>query len=347
MGKKALITGFTGQDGSYLAELLLEKGYDVYGLHRRISADPFKNVNNLLQNEKMHIIRGDVTDAHSMNKLIQNIKPDEIYNLAGQSFVEASWDQTGPTREINAWGPQNILEAIINKPIKFYQASTSEMFGSTNPPQNEGTIFHPRSPYAVSKTYGHFITQNYRESYNLFACSGILFNHESPRRGKEFVTRKISHSIAKIKLGLQEFFELGNLDAKRDWGYSKDYVEAMWLMLQQDKPEDYVIGTGESHSVREFAEEAFKVVDMPIHWEGTGLNEVGKHNNKTVLKINQKFYRPAEVNFLLADPSKAKKNLGWEPKTKFKDLVKMMVESDLTHLKKYGLLENDKSRLDN
>jgi len=344
--EKALITGFTGQDGSYLAELLLEKGYDVYGMHRRISANPFNNVSHLIK--KVNVVEGDVSDMSSMVRLIKEIQPSEIYNLAGQSFVKDSWSQPISTMNINAGGPLNILEAIrsINPKIRFYQASTSEMFGISPPPQNEETPFHPRSPYGVSKVFGHYITQNYRESYNMFACNGILFNHESPRRGKEFVTRKVSHSVAKIKLGFQDFFEVGNLDAKRDWGFAKDYVKAMWLMLQQDKPKDYVIGTGEAHSVREFIEEAFNVAEMPINWEGEGLNEVGKHNNKVVVKVNSNFYRPAEVSYLLADPSKAKNGLDWTPETHFKGLVKMMVENDLEHLNKFGLLETDKSRLD-
>ena len=345
--KTALITGLTGQDGSYLAEFLLEKGYEIYGMHRRTSMEIFERIGDLIK--KIKIIEGDITDMGSLIKILKEIQPDEIYNLAGQSFVPDSWTQPLSTGEINAMGVMKILEAIrlINPKIKFYQASSSEMFGKSKKiPQNEETPFHPRSPYAVSKVFGYYITQNYRESYNLFACNGILFNHESPKRGKQFVTRKITHSIAKIKLGYQDFFEVGNLDAKRDWGFAGDYVEIMWLMLQQDKPDDYVIGTGEAHSVREFIEEVFKMVDMPIVWEGKGLNEVGKHNEKIVVKINPKFYRIAEVDYLLADSSKAKKKLKWKPKTSFKKLVKMMIESDLEHLKKYGLQEVDKSRLD-
>lgn len=348
---KALITGFTGQDGSYLSEFLLDKGYEVYGMHRRISAPPFGNVSHL--EKKVHIVKGDVTDMSSLSRLINKIKPTEIYNLAGQSFVQDSWDQPISTSQINTIGPLNILECIreikqeLGLDIRFYQASTSEMFGKVKKtPQDEETPFHPRSPYAVSKVAAHYFTQNYRESFDLFACSGILFNHESPRRGKEFVTRKISHSVAKIKLGYQDFFEIGNLDAKRDWGYAKDYVEAMWLMLQQDKPQDYVIGTGKTHSVREFIEESFKYADMPITWEGKGLKEVGKSNGKLVVKVNPEYYRPAEVDILLADPSKAKRELGWEAKTSFNELAEMMVKSDLNHLERYGLLENDKSRLD-
>jgi GDPmannose 4,6-dehydratase len=346
--KVAIITGLTGQDGSYLAEFLLEKGYEVYGMHRRTSMDVFDRIGDL--RKKIHLIEGDVTDmSSSILRIIQEVKPDEIYNLAGQSFVPDSWTQSISTLQINAGGVLNILETIknVNKKIKFYQASTSEMFGKVKEtPQTEDTPFNPQSPYASSKLCAYNLTRNFREGKNIFACNGILFNHESPRRGKQFVTRKITHSVAKIKLGYQNFFEMGNLDAKRDWGYAGDYVEAMWLMLQQDKPDDYVIGTGETHSVREFIEEAFNVANMPIKWEGKGLEEIGKVDNKTVVKINPKFYRPGEVDYLLANPSKAEKELGWKAKTPFKGLVKMMVESDLNHLKKYGLMESDKSNLD-
>jgi GDPmannose 4,6-dehydratase len=345
--KRALITGITGQDGSYLAEFLLNKGYEIYGMHRRTSMDVFDRIGNL--RKKINLIDGDVTDMGSIIKIIKEIRPCEIYNLAGQSFVPASWTQPISTTEINAVGVIKILEAIrlIDPKIKFYQASTSEMFGKIREnPQTEKTPFYPRSPYGVSKVYGYFITKNYRESYNLFACNGILFNHESPTRGKQFVTRKITHSVAKIKLGYQDYFEIGNLDAKRDWGYARDFVEAMWMMLQRDKPDDYVVGTGKAHSVREFIEESFKVVGMPLIWEGKGVDEVGKYNGKIVVRVSSKFYRPAEVEYLLANPAKAKKELGWEAKTSFKDLVKMMVESDLNHLKKYGLMESDKSNLD-
>lgn len=332
---KALVTGFTGQDGYYLSNLLLEKGYEVYGMYRRTSAEPFQTAGELIK--KVKLVEGDVTDMSSILRAIKDISPQEIYNLAGQSFVKPSWTQPISTMMINTIGPLNILEAIrsINPKIRFYQASSSEMFGKNNGlPQNEETILSPRSPYAISKIAAHHLVNNYRDSYDLFACCGILFNHESPKRGKEFVTRKISHSVAKIKLGYQDFFEIGNLDSKRDWGYSKEYVEAMWLMLQQDKPQDYVIGTGKTNSVREFIEEAFNAVNMPIYWEGKGLKEVGKYCEKIVVKINPKFYRPVDVDFLLADPSKAKKELGWEPKTTFKDLVKIMVNSDLKNVKK-------------
>lgn len=345
--KKALVTGITGQDGAYLAEFLLNKGYEVYGFHRRTSMDVFDRIGHL--RKEIKLVEGDVTDFGSIIRVIKEINPDEIYNLAAQSFVPDSWTQPISTVEINALGVINILEAIriLNPRIKFYQASTSEMFGKVHEtPQTENTPFHPRSPYAASKAFGYYITQNYRESYNIFACNGVLFNHESSKRGKQFVTRKISHSVAKIKLGYQEYFEIGNMDAKRDWGYAGDYVEAMWLMMQKEKSDNYVIGTGETHSVREFIEESFKMVGMPIKWEGKGINEVGKYKDRIVVKVSPKFYRPAEVDYLLANPAKAKKVLGWTPKTKFKELVKMMVESDLDRLKKYGLQEEDKSRLD-
>jgi len=346
--KKALITGITGQDGSYLAKFLLGKGYDVYGMYRRTSTDAFERIGDL--KKEISLVEGDVTDMGSLIRIIKDVQPTEIYNLAAQSYVPDSWTQAQATEEINARGVLNMLESIklLDPKIKFYQASTSEMFGKVQEtPQNEKTPFHPRSPYGAAKVFGHYITQNYRESFNIFACSGILFNHESPRRGKQFITRKVSHSVAKIKLGYQDYFEVGNIDSKRDWGFSGDYVEAMWLMLQQDKPKDYVIGTGETHSVREFIEESFKVAGMPIVWKGSGVEEFAESNGKTVVKISPKFYRPAEVEYLLSDPSKAKKELGWKAKTTFKDLVKMMVESDINHIKEHGLMESDKSKLDN
>ena len=327
---KALITGITGQDGSYIAKFLLEKGYEVYGMYRRTSVDVFDRLDHI--KGKINLIEGDLTDQVSLMNVFSKINPDEVYNLAAQSFVPASWSQPVSTGNITALGVLRILEAIrlTNPKVRFYQASSSEMFGAVQEtPQTEKTPFYPRSPYGVAKVYGYWITVNYRESYNLFACNGILFNHESPRRGKQFVTRKITNSVAKIKLGLQECLELGNLDAKRDWGFAGDYVKAMWLMLQQDKPDDYVIASGEIHSVREFAEAAFEAIGMDINWEGKGLNEVGKHNGKVVVKINPKFYRPAEVEALLGNFSKAKKVLGWEPTVHFKDLVKMMVDADL------------------
>lgn len=315
--KTALITGITGQDGPYLAELLLSKGYKVYGLVRRLSTPNMENIKHIY--DKLELISGDLLDQGSLTDAIKNSKPDEIYNLAAQSFVKTSWDQPVLTGEFTALGVTRMLEAIraVNPKIKFYQASSSEMFGKvTETPQRETTRFHPRSPYGVAKVYGHYITVNYRESYNIFACSGILFNHESPRRGIEFVTRKITNAVARINLGKQDKLELGSLEPKRDWGFSGDYVEAMWLMLQQEKPDDYVIATGENHSVREFVEESFKVIGIK-DWE------------KYVVANKEKHMRPAEVDYLIGDASKAKKVLGWTAKTSFKELVKMMVEADL------------------
>ena len=341
--KVALITGITGQDGFYLAEFLLKKGYEIYGMHRRSSVDIFERLEHLKC--KIKIIDGDLTDTSSLIEIIKKINPDEIYNLASQSFVPASWTQSESTGEITGMGVLKILNAIkiINPKIKFYQASSSEMFGKVQEiPQTEKTPFYPRSPYGVSKVFGYWMTKNYRESYDLHASNGILFNHESPKRGKQFVTRKISHSVAKIKLGYQEYFELGNLDAKRDWGYAGDYVEAMWAILQQEKPSDYIIATNECHTVREFVEEAFRIIGINIRWEGEGINEVGKYGEKILVKISPKFYRPTEVDILQGDYSKSRNILGWEPKTSFRELVKMMVESDLKKLQKRGLLEQDK-----
>lgn len=318
--KKAFITGVTGQDGSYLAEFLLEKGYEVYGMTRRTSTQNLERIEHI--KDKINIVHGDLADQSSLICLLQKIQPDEIYNLAAQSFVHSSWTEPITTAEFTGVGVLKILEAmrLVCPNAKFYQASSSEMFGAVPAPQSEKTAFHPRSPYAVSKVFGHYITINYRESYGLFACSGILFNHESPRRGLEFVTRKITDGVAKIKLGMAKELRLGNLDAKRDWGFAGDYIKAMWKMLQESKPDDYVIGTGENHSVREFVEEAFKAA--------------GIANWKKYVKIDKKFIRPAEVNELKADFSKAKKKLGWKPEIKFKELVKMMVEADIERLKK-------------
>ncbi len=315
--KTALVTGITGQDGPYLAEFLLSKGYKVYGLVRRLSTPNMENIKHIY--DKLELVSGDLLDQGSLSDAIKNSQPDEVYNLAAQSFVKASWDQPVLTGEFTALGVTRILEAIrtVNPKIKFYQASSSEMFGKvTESPQKETTRFHPRSPYGVAKVYGHYITVNYRESYGIFACSGILFNHESPRRGIEFVTRKITNAVARISLGRQDKLELGSLEPKRDWGFSGDYVEAMWLMLQQKEPDDYVIATGENHSVKEFVEEAFRVVGIK-NWE------------KYVIANSKKHTRPAEVDYLIGDASKARKVLGWEPKTSFKDLVKIMVEADL------------------
>ncbi|EKE25136.1 MAG: hypothetical protein ACD_5C00276G0002 [uncultured bacterium] len=315
--KKALITGITGQDGSYLAELLLSKGYKVYGLTRRTSTVSNERIKHI--EDKITLLQGDLLDQSSLSCAILESEPDEVYNLAAQSFVKTSWNQPVLTGEFTALGVTRLLEGIraINPKIKFYQASTSEMFGKvTESPQKETTRFHPRSPYGVAKAYGHYITLNYRESYGIFACSGILFNHESPRRGLEFVTRKITHSAARIKLGKQKTMELGNLEPKRDWGFAGDYVEAMWLMLQQDKPDDYVIASGQNHSVKEFVELAFSYA---------GIKDWKKH----VVHGKEEHMRPAEVDYLVGDASKAKEKLGWKPKTSFKQLVEMMVKADL------------------
>lgn len=330
--KHALITGVTGQDGSYLAELLLEKGYEVYGLMRRKSVVDYGNVAHL--KDKIHFIYADMTDLVSLINAMRISKADEVYNLAAQSFVATSWEQPLATAEIDATGVTKMLEAIrvVNPACRFYQASTSEMFGLVQEvPQKETTPFYPRSPYGVAKLYGHWITKNYRESYNLFACSGILFNHESERRGLEFVTRKITHAAARIKLGLQDHLELGNMDAKRDWGHSKDYVYAMYLMLQQDKPDDYVVATGETRTVREFVTTAFARLGMELEWQGSGVEEIGveKATGKTLVKVNPQFFRPAEVELLLGDPAKAEKALGWQRQIPFTELVSRMVDHDL------------------
>ena len=315
--KRALITGITGQDGSYLAELLLDKGYKVFGITRRTSTVNNERIKHI--EDKITLLPGDLLDQSSIAAAISESQPDEVYNLAAQSYVVTSWNQPVLTGEFTALGVTRVLEAIrtINPKIKFYQASSSEMFGKvTETPQKETTRFHPRSPYGVAKVYGHYITLNYRESYNLFACSGILFNHESPRRGLEFVTRKISHSVARIKLGKQKTLELGSLEPKRDWGFAGDYVEAMWLMLQQDKPDDYVVATGENHSVREFVDLAFKTVGIE-NWKQYVISDKEEH------------LRPAEVDYLIGDATKAREKLGWKRKTNFKELVEMMVNADL------------------
>ncbi|HSX18673.1 MAG TPA: GDP-mannose 4,6-dehydratase [Candidatus Saccharimonadales bacterium] len=318
--KRALITGITGQDGSYLSEFLLSKNYKVFGLTRRTSTPNYERIKHI--QDQIELIPGDLLDQQSLTTAMTYAQPDEIYNLAAQSFVATSWSQPVLTGEFTALGATRMLEAMrqVMPKAKFYQASSSEMFGKVvETPQVETTPFHPRSPYGVAKVYGHWITINYRESYDLFAVSGILFNHESPRRGLEFVTRKISHNVAKIKLGLIDNFTLGNLEAKRDWGFAGDYTEAMWMMLQQDKPDDYLIATGENHSVREFVNEAFSVI---------GIEEWKKY-----VKTSHEFERPAEVDFLIGDARKAKKVLGWKPKVSFKELVKMMVDSDIQLLK--------------
>ena len=335
--KRALITGITGQDGSYLAELLLEKGDKVYGLMRRKSVVDYGNADHI--KDKIEFIYADMTDLISLINAMQTSQADEVYNLAAQSFVATSWEQPLATAQIDALGVTNLLEAIrtVKPSARFYQASTSEMFGLVQEvPQKEATPFYPRSPYGVAKLYGHWITKNYRESYNLFACSGILFNHESERRGKEFVTRKITDGVARIKLGLQDHIELGNMDSKRDWGHSKDYVRAMWLMLQQDKPDDYVIATNETRTVREFVEKAFACAGIEVKWEGTGVDEIGidQTTGKTIVKVNPKFFRPAEVDLLIGNPQKAESALGWKREISFAELVERMVKNDLELVQK-------------
>ncbi|MEK6744579.1 MAG: GDP-mannose 4,6-dehydratase [Nitrospirota bacterium] len=337
--KRALITGITGQDGSYLAELLLKKGYEVHGLIRRSSSFNTGRINHIYQDPHergVHLFLhyGDLNDASSLNRVLRNVKPDEIYNLGAQSHVRVSFDVPEYTGEVVALGTVRILEAIRETGLntKFYQASSSELYGKVvETPQRETTPFYPRSPYACAKAYSFYITVNYRESYNLFACNGILFNHESPRRGETFVTRKITRAAARIKLGMQSCLYLGNLDAKRDWGYAGDYVELMWLMLQQTEPDDYVIATGETHSVREFAERSFSRLGMKLQWQGTGEHEKGvdAKTGKIVIEIDPKYFRPTEVDLLLGDPSKAKVKLGWVPRVTFEGLVDMMVDADL------------------
>lgn len=335
--KNALITGITGQDGSYLAELLLEKGYNVYGIMRRKSVVDYGNVEHI--KDKIHFVYADMTDLVSLVNAMNVSQADEIYNLAAQSFVATSWEQPLATADIDALGVTNMLEAIrmVKPSAHFYQASTSEMFGLVQAiPQDETTPFYPRSPYGVAKVYGHWITKNYRESYNMYACSGILFNHESERRGLEFVTRKITNAVARIKLGLQDHIELGNLDSKRDWGHSKDYVRAMWLMLQQEEADDYVIATNETRTVREFVETAFQHVGIQIEWSGTGLNEIGKDKKtgKVLVTVNPDFFRPAEVEILLGNPAKAENSLGWVREISFAELVERMVKNDLALVEK-------------
>lgn len=337
--KVALITGTTGQDGSYLSELLLSKGYEVHGIVRRHSTHGTAKIDHILNdsnyNGKFFLHYGDLTDSNNLTALISEIKPDEVYNLAAQSNVGTSFEIPEYTAEVTGVGVVRLLEALrqIKPKAKFYQASTSELFGGLpgTAPQSETTKFYPRSPYAAAKLYAYWITVNYRESYGMFACNGILFNHESPRRGADFVTRKITLAVAKILNGKQEKLSLGNLNSKRDWGFAGDYVEGMWRILQQDKPDDYVLATGETHTVREFVEAAFEQVNIKIRWEGEGVDEKGycEKTGKLLVDVNPKFFRPAEVDLLLGDPTKAEKNLGWRRKVSFKDLVKIMVESDL------------------
>lgn len=336
--KKALITGITGQDGSYLAELLLEKGYDVHGIIRRSSTFNTSRIEQIYRDPhdkdaRLHLHYGDLTDSSNLVRIIEKVVPDEIYNLGAQSHVRVSFDIPEYTGDTDALGVTRLLEAIRESHIttKFYQASSSEMFGKVlEVPQTEKTPFYPRSPYGVAKVYAYWITVNFRESYNLFACNGILFNHESPRRGETFVTRKITRGLSRIKLGQDETLYLGNLDSKRDWGYAKDYVQAMWMMLQQKNPDDYVVATNETHSVREFVEETGRHLGYNIKWKGKGINEIGYDlsSGKHLIQIDPKYFRLAEVDLLMGDASKARVKLGWVPKTKFKDLVRIMTEAD-------------------
>jgi len=332
--KKALITGITGQDGSYLAEQLLNKGYEVHGMLRRSSSFNTKRIDPLYSKLKLHY--GDMTDSSNLNRLLENIEPDEIYNLAAQSHVQVSFEVPEYTAEVDALGVLRFLDAIkgvgLKDKTRFYQASTSELYGKIQEsPQSETTPFYPRSPYGVAKLYAYWMVINYREAYGLHASNGILFNHESPRRGETFITRKVTMAIASILKGKQDCLYVGNLNAKRDWGYAPEYTKMMWLMLQQDKPDDYVVSTGEMHSVREFITLAFNYVDIDIAWYGSGVEEVGinKKNGKILIMIDNKYYRPTEVEQLLGNSKKAKQKLGWEPKTKFKDLVGIMVKADL------------------
>ena len=337
--KKALITGITGQDGSYLADFLLKKGYEVHGIKRRTSLINTDRIDHLFQdphekNLKFILHHGDLTDATSLIRIIQEVQPDEIYNLAAQSHVKVSFEEPEYTANSDALGALRILEAIrilkLEKKTKYYQASTSELYGLVKEtPQNELTPFYPRSPYGVAKLYAYWITVNYREAYGIYSCNGILFNHESPVRGETFVTRKITRALTRIKLGLQKTLYLGNLNSKRDWGHAKDYVEVQWLMLQQKKPDDFVIATGKQYSVRDFINIAAKNLDMKIEWKGKNENEVGIYKNKKIIKVDKSYFRPTEVDSLLGDATKAKKKLGWKPKISFEQLVKEMIESDL------------------
>jgi len=342
--KKALITGITGQDGSYLAEFLLKKGYEVHGIKRRTSLINTHRIDHLYQNpyeanRSFFLHHGDLTDSTSLIRIIQEVQPNEIYNLAAQSHVAVSFEEPEYTANSDALGALRILEAIrilrLQKKVKYYQASTSELFGVAQEiPQNEKTPFYPRSPYGVSKLYAYWITVNYREAYGIYACNGILFNHESPVRGETFVTRKITRALSRIKLGLQKNLFLGNLNALRDWGHAKDYVAAQWLMLQQQKPDDFIIATGKQHSVRDFINMASKNLDMQIKWSGKNLDEVGSFNGKEIIKVDPRYFRPTEVETLLGDASKAKKKLNWTPKISFEQLVKEMVEEDYKLAKK-------------
>ena len=350
--KKAIITGITGQDGSYLAEFLLKKGYEVHGIKRRTSLINTSRIDHLYKdrqekNSKFILHHGDLTDSSSLLRIIQNVQPDEIYNLAAQSHVAVSFEQPEYTANSDALGTLRILEAIrilgLNKKTKFYQASTSELYGLVQEsPQNENTPFYPRSPYAVAKLYAHWITINYREAYKIYACNGILFNHESPVRGETFITRKITRALVRIKMGMQSKLYLGNLNAKRDWGHAKDYVEMQWLMLQQNKPEDFVIATGKQYSVRDFINETAKELKLEINWKGKGINEVGSLNGKDIIKIDPNYFRPTEVENLIGDSTKARKKLGWKPKISFKELIKEMVTEDIKLAKQEKFIANNK-----
>ena len=345
--KKALISGITGQDGSYLTEILLDKGYEVHGIIRRSSSFNTKRIDHLYADKdvidkKLFLHFGDLVDTSSLNRLLEKIEPDEIYNLAAQSHVKVSFEVPDYTAQVDALGTLRFLDAIREtglRKVKFYQASTSELYGKVQEvPQTETTPFYPRSPYGVAKIYGYWIVVNYREAYDIFASNGILFNHESPRRGETFVTRKITRAVARIKHGLQKSLHMGNLDAKRDWGYAPEYCEGMWRILQQNKAEDFVLATGETHSVREFIELAFKEIGTTIVWKGKGANEVGK-DKKTgdvIVEIDKSYFRPTEVDLLIGDPTKAKKKLGWKPKTTFEELVTIMVKADCDSVKKKG-----------
>lgn len=339
--KKAIITGITGQDGAYLAEFLLNKGYEVHGIKRRSSLFNTDRIDHLYKDvhekdNRLFLHFGDLIDASNLTRIIRDVQPDEIYNLGAQSHVQVSFEMPEYTANVDALGTLRILEAIhllgLEKKTRFYQASTSELYGLVQEiPQKETTPFYPRSPYAVAKLYAYWITVNYREAYGIYACNGILFNHESPNRGENFVTRKITRAVSRIKLGLQDKLYLGNLSAKRDWGYAKDYIEMMWLMLQQEKPDDYVLATGETREVREFVTLAFKEVGIDIEWKGAGIDEKGidKATRKVLVEVDPRYFRPTEVEFLLGDPTKAKEKLGWQPKTSFYELVKSMIESDI------------------
>ena len=335
--KRAFLTGITGQDGSYLAELLLAKGYEVHAILRRASVFTTQRIDPFFDHDRLYTYWGDLADSSNLHTLLSKIQPDEIYNLAAQSHVAVSFDVPEYTAEVDALGTIRLLNAIKDMGIqtRFYQASTSELYGGMpdTAPQSETTPFYPRSPYGAAKLYAYWITTNYREAYGLYACNGILFNHESPRRGGTFVTKKITRSVAQITKGKQDHLTLGNLDAKRDWGYAKDYVEAMWLMLQQDEPEDFVIATGETHSVRTFVEKAFAQCDIEIEWKGQGVEEVGinARSGATCVRIDPRYFRPTEVDLLCGDPTKAREKLGWTATTTFDDLVRIMVQYDLEH----------------